>query len=154
MVQLIFPVGMQYFDLRIQGWFRDLGCRFRARLVKIYFERLAGFGHCLEGIGQEGILLKIPFSGGHETIEEFGVELNLGRHFVHQVDNAGEFPAGLEEQPGILAALGGPDNPQDHFHDRIELTEQPLVQTNLKALLGQGVIFAAGAPGDARDQQH
>ncbi len=74
----------------------------------------------------------------HETVQEFRVELELGRHFVHQVDNAGEFPAGLEKQPGILAALGAPDNGQDHFHDRIELTEQPLVQTNLKALLGQG----------------
>ena len=136
--RLIFPVGREHFDFRVQSRFRDLGLRCRARLEKINFERLAGFGQGLKGIGQEGVLLEIPLGRGRETVEEFRVELELGRHFVHQVDNFSEFPATLEEQPGILTLLGPPDNAQDHFHDRIELTVQPLGETNLKALLGQG----------------
>ncbi len=72
------------------------------------------------------------------TVEEFRVELEFGRHFVHQVDNAGEFPAGLEEQFVIPAVAGGPDNAQGHFHDRIKLAEQPQVQVDPEALSSQG----------------
>jgi hypothetical protein len=105
--------------------FRDLGLRFRAGREEIYFQRLAGVGQRLEGIGQEGAFLEIPLGGGHETVEEFRVEFELGRHFVHQVDNAGEFPAGLEEQFDIPAAPGPPDKAKDYFHEGIEFAEQP-----------------------------
>ena len=70
-------------------------------------------------------------------VEEFRVELEFGRHFVHQVDNAGEFPAGLKEQFVIPAVAGGPDNAQGHFHDRIKLTEKPQVQIDAEALSSQ-----------------
>ena len=57
---------------------------------------------------------------------------------MHEADQAGEFPAGLEEQFEILSGSGPPDNTKDHFHDDIEFTKKALVQAVMKAFLGLG----------------
>ena len=99
------------------------GFRFRAGGEEINFQGLAGLGQGLEGIGQE-VVLEVPLGRSHEAIDHFRFQRHL--HFVHQADNPGEFPAGLEEQFEIPAGLGAPDDTQDQFHDDIELAEQAL----------------------------
>ena len=85
---------------------------------EIDFQGLTGLGQGLEGVWQEAVLLEIPLGGRHQTIEQFRVQGHS--HFMHEADDAGEFPAGLEEQFEILAGPGAPDDAEDHLHDEME----------------------------------
>ena len=111
----------------------EFGLRLGTGGKEVNFQGLPGAGQGLEGMGQE-VVLEVPLGGSHQTIDLFRVQLDS--HFVHQADNAGEFPAGLEEQFEIPAGFGAPDDTQDHFHDDIEFTVYPLAQAVLKPILG------------------
>ena len=156
------------FERRTLSRCRDrFGFGLRAGGEEINFQGLAGVGQGLEGIGQEAVL-QVPLGRSHKTIEHFGVQRHS--HFVHEADNSGEFPAGLEEQFEIFAGLGAPDDTQDQFHDDIELAEQALVQVLLKPVHGrnhfllevllvvlqvrdaEAVLFVEGGQGGAAEE--